>query len=400
MRLGITITKTIGVCCLALARANSAPADWPNFLGSNHNGVSDETGFIKSATEPLKMIWEREIGSAFSSFAIVGGRLYTCGAEDKQQVLYCLDAGTGEILWKKPFEKEYKEVNGDGTRATPTVHDGLVYILGAYGRLLCADAKTGEMVWEKQFSNMPKWAYAGSVLIEGDLAVASGGKSDGALVAFDRKTGKEVWKTGDDPVGYGTPFPFTFNGQRYIFGFLAKAAIIVEAKTGREVWRTKWETDWDVNAAAPIFHDGYLLLTSGYKTGAALFKLAAEGDKLNATEVWRSDVLLNKFQSAILYDGNLFASDQNALKCVEFMTGKENWKKPHISNGTLVLADGHLLLLTEKGQLQIAKASSGDFVPTLTADILAGKCWAVPVLLNGRVYARNLERLVCFDLRP
>lgn len=378
----------------------AAGADWPNFLGPNHNGISDETGFIKSTTEPLKLIWDREIGSAFSSFAIADHRLFTCGQEDKQQNFYCLNAVTGEVIWKKPFEKEFRNEHGDGTRATPTVHDGLVYILGARGRLLCTDAKSGEIVWEKQFNNAPTWAYSGSVLIEGDLAIASGGKSDGALVAFDRKTGQEVWKTGDDPVGYATPYPFTFNGQRYIVGFLGSAAIIVEAKTGREVWRTKWETDWEVNAASPMFHDGYLFFTSGYHTGAALYKLAAEGDELSAAEVWRSDVLLNKFQSAILHEGHLYTSDQNALKCVEFLTGKEKWKKPRVTNGTLILAEGHLILLTEKGQLQIAKASPEDFTPTLTTDILSGRCWSTPVLFNGRLYARNLDRLVCFNLRP
>ncbi|MDO8632177.1 MAG: PQQ-binding-like beta-propeller repeat protein, partial [Phycisphaerales bacterium] len=153
--------------------------DWPNFLGPHHDGISDETGFIKSTTEPLRLIWDREIGSAFSSFAIADHRLFTCGQEGKQQNLYCLNADTGEVIWKKPLEKEFRNEHGDGTRATPTVHDGLVYILGAHGRILCADAKTGEMVWEKQFSNAPTWAYSGSVLIEGDLAIASGGKGDG-----------------------------------------------------------------------------------------------------------------------------------------------------------------------------------------------------------------------------
>ncbi len=373
--------------------------DWPNFLGPNHNGVSDETGFLKSTTDPLELIWEREVGSAFSSFAVVSDRLYTCGTEDKQQVLYCLNATTGEILWKKAFEKEYRNEHGDGTRATPTVSDGLVYLLGARGKLLCLNALDGQVVWEKQFTHAPEWAYSGSILIEGDLAVASGGKSDGALVAFDRKTGKEVWKTGDDPVGYATPYPFTFNDRRYIVGFLGNSAMIVEANSGREVWRTKWQTDWEVNAASPLFHDGYLFLTSGYRTGAGLFRLEASGDRLNATQVWKSSVLLNKFQSAILFDGHLYSSDQTALKCVEFLTGKEVWKKARVQNGTLLLAEDQLLLLTESGQLQIGKASPDGFAPTLTADILTGRCWSAPVLLNGRLFARNLERLVCFNLK-
>lgn len=386
------------ICVLTVGQI--ALADWPNFLGPKYDLKSDETGFLKSSDKPLTKLWERRIGSAFSSLAIVADRVYTCGQEDRQQWLYCLNAGTGEVVWKKPIEKEYRNEHGDGARATPTVHDGLVYILGAHGKLLCVDAKSGDTVWEKQFGHVPTWAYSGSILIEGDLAIASGGKSDGSLVAFERKTGKQVWKTGDDPVGYATPYPFTFEGKRYVIGFNGNSAMIVEPATGREVWRTEWKTDWDVNAATPIYHDGHLFLTSGYETGSALYKLSAAGDRLSAKEVWRSDVLLSKFQSAVLHEGHLYASDQNAMKCVEFLTGKEKWKKPRVRNGTMILAEGHLILLTEGGQLQIGKASPEGFNPTLTADVLDGRCWSVPVLLDGRLYARNLERAVCYNLKP
>ena len=395
------LVRAIWLAILSTSVGGSASlgGDWPHFLGPGYDGKSDAKGLKTNWTDPLKLVWERNVGSAFSSFACVGNRIYTCGEQDKQQVLYCLDADTGKVIWDVPFEKQYKNEHGDGTRSTPTVHDGRVYILGAHGLLLCLDANSGNALWKQQFNNQPTWAYSGSVLIEGNLSVASAGKDDGALVAFDKKTGEPVWKCGSDPVGYATPYPFTINGQRFIVGFMGNAALIAEAKSGREVWRTPWKTDWEVNAASPIFHEGYLFLTSGYTTGSALLKLTSEGDKLTSTQVWKSDVLMNKFQSCVLHEGNLYASDQNAFKCVDFLTGKERWKKPKIRNATLILADGHLLLLTEGGQLQVAKASPEDFVPLGTADILTGRCWSVPVLHGGRLYARNLERVVCFDLR-
>ena len=389
----------LAIITASVGSSVSLGGDWPNFLGPGYDGKSDAKGLKTNWTDPLKLVWERNVGSAFSSFACVGNRIYTCGEQDKQQVLYCLDADTGKVIWDVPFEKQYKNEHGDGTRSTPTVHDGRVYILGAHGLLLCLDANSGNALWKQQFNNQPTWAYSGSVLIEGNLAVASAGKDDGALVAFDKKTGEPVWKCGSDPVGYATPYPFTINGQRFIVGFMGNAALIAEAKTGREVWRAPWKTDWEVNAASPIFHEGYLFLTSGYTTGSALLKLTSEGDKLTSTQVWKSDVLMNKFQSCILHEGNLYASDQNAFKCVDFLTGKELWKKPKIRNGTLVFMDGQLLLLTEGGQLQVAKASADDFAPLGTADILTGRCWSVPVLHGGRLYARNQDRVVCFDLR-
>jgi outer membrane protein assembly factor BamB len=246
---------------------------------------------------------------------------------------------------------------------------------------------------------MPQWGFAGSVLIEDDLAIATGGGSEGSLVAFDKKTGKVMWRCGDDIAGYATPYPFTFEGTRYIVGFTGVSAIIAEAKTGRLVWRTAWKTDWNVNASSPIFHKGHLFLSSGYKTGSALFKLHKKGDKLVTDEAWKGQVLMNKFQSCILHEGRLYASDQSSLVCADFLTGSELWRKPRIKHGTLVLADGHLILLTEGGKLQIAEVSPAGFEPLVTADILSGRCWTVPVLHRGRLYARDLNHLVCLDLR-
>lgn len=389
----------VGSCAFVCIFTLATKGDWPCFLGPHHDSTSDETGFKKEWKEPLKPVWKREIGSAYSSFAAVGDRIYTCGAADKQQVLYCLNADTGEIIWQKPFEKEYREDHGDGTRSTPTVDEGRVYILGAHGRLLCVDAENGSDIWEKQFKRKPTWAFSGSVLIEGDRAIASGGGNDGALVAFDKKTGNEIWKTGDDPVGYATPYPFTFDGKRFIVGFNGDSAIIVQAEDGAQLWRIPWKTDWQVNAASPLFHENYLFLTSGYSTGSTLLELGMPDGKLGYRPVWQSDVLLCKFQSPVYFEGNLYASDQNALKAVEFLTGKELWKKPRMRNGTLILADGHLILLTEDGKLQIAKPSPEDFKPLTDAQILDGRCWTQPVLHRGRIYARNLERVVCFDVR-
>jgi outer membrane protein assembly factor BamB len=346
------------------------------------------------------MVWDRTIGSGFSSFACQGNRLYTCGTQSGSQVVFCLDAETGETVWQSPIEQEYKEsVGGDGPRATPAIDEDRVYILGARGTLLCLDGGSGEKRWVHRFSHPPRWGYSGSVLIEGNLAIATGGEDDGALAAFDKMTGKPVWRCGDDIAGYATPYPFTFEGTRYVIGFTGKSAIIAEAKTGRLVWHQPWKTDWNVNAASPIYHDGHLFLSSGYKVGCALFKLRKDGDKLAADEVWRSRVLRCKFQTPILWEGYLYASDEKGLHCVDFMTGKQRWEQRRTKHGTLVLADGRLLLLTEDGQLQIAPAQPTAFEPTSTADVLSGRCWTVPVLCGGRLYTRNLERVVCLDLR-
>lgn len=387
------------VLAMNLAFPTVGRADWPNFRGLRHDGISSETGLKTRWQRPPSPVWKREIGSAFSSFAAVGDRIYTCGTADGKQVLYCLNADTGAVLWQNLFEEQFKNEFGDGTRATPTVDGDRVYILGAAGTLLCADAKTGKDIWKKEFHHAPTWAYSGSVLIEGDLAIASAGSDEGSLVGFDKKTGQLKWRCGSDPVGYATPYPFTFEGQRYIAGFTGNSLILAEARTGRQVYRRQWKTDWGVNAASPIHHDGYLWVGSGYKTGCGLLKLRQEGENLAADTVWQSKVIMNKFQSPVLYEGNLYTSDQKALVCADFLTGQERWRKRRIKHGTVIVADGKLLLLTEGGELRIAEAQTSGFEPSATAKILSGRCWTVSVLHRGRLYARNLERMVCLDLR-
>ncbi|MGB0715751.1 MAG: PQQ-binding-like beta-propeller repeat protein [Phycisphaerae bacterium] len=386
-----------GAVRLASDSAKTA-ADWPNFRGQLHDGISREANLRIDGEQPLPFLWDAEIGSAFSSFAVVNDRVYTCGATKDAQVLVALEAKTGKQLWQCPIGPPFKDSYGDGTRATPTVDDGRVYILGAHGHLRCVNAETGKVEWGKDFQHAPNWGYSASVLVDGDLAITTAGMEDGSIVAFDKRTGEARWKAGNDPVGYSTPYPFTFEGQRYVAGFTGKRLIVVRPNDGSVALEIPWETAWDVNAAAPIFHDGYLLVTSGYRTGAGVFRLSVSGDRLSAENVWKSRALLNKFQSCILRDGYLYTSDQKELKCVEFVTGRKAWNVPKLKHGTLVLAKDHLYFLTDGGELQVAPASPLKFEPTMKAEILTGRCWTVSVIQGGRLFARNLDRVVCFDL--
>lgn len=392
-----------GLALWTLAALTAVAADWPNYRGPSYDGVSAEKNVRSDWSKPPKTLWQREIGSAFSAFAVVGGKAYTCGTKDKQQVLFCLDANKGDVVWEAVIEPEFPEKSGgDGARATPTVDDGRVYIQGALGRLVCYEAANGKPVWDRTLKHKPRWGYSGSVLIEGDLAIVPAGADEGAFLALDKKTGKEVWKCGDDPAGYATAYPITFDGKRYIVGFTGKSVIIADAKTGRLAWRTEWKTDWDVNAASPIFHDGYLYLGSGYKHGAMVYKLGAKGDELTAEKVWPDDaakVLLTKFEPCVLHQGYLYVGDQNDLKCVEFMTGKEQWKQRGMANATVVLADGWLIVLSEDGKLMFAKPDPKEFKPVGETQILSGRCWTVPTLANGKLYLRDFEKAVCVDLK-
>ncbi len=392
----------LSVGLLVTLSAWAAAADWPQWRGPKFDGISPEKGFETTWKEPPPKVWDVEIGSAFSGISVVQDKLYTCGTRDKQQVLLCINAKDGKILWQTPIEKEYAErQGGDGTRGTPTVVDGKVYVQGGLGKVICADAETGKEIWSRAFEPKPTWGYSGSILVDGDLAIVNGGDEKGAIVALNKKTGEPVWQIGTGPAGYATPYPFDFEGHHYVVGFLGKSALVIDPKTGQEAWSTPWQTDWDVNAATPIFHEGCLFLTSGYKTGAGLFKLALADGKLTAQSAWDGQpnkVIMGKFQTPVLYEGNLYVSDQKELKCVEFKTGKQTWREGGIKDSTVVIADGHLFVFTEGGELQIAKASPEKYAPTAKVKLLDGRCWTVPTLHDGCIYVRNFKVLACYKL--
>ena len=391
-------------CVIALAAGAWAADNWPHFRGPKYDGISPDKGIQAKWEKAPPSVWTEkpELGPAFSTFAIVGDKAYTCGEAKGQQVLFCLDANTGKILWQEPFEKHYPDgQGGDGPRSTPTVDGKRVYVQGAWGTLACFDAEAGgKPLWSHTYTAKPTWGYSASVLIEGDLAIAVAGGDAGALIGLKKETGEQVWKAGTGNPSYATPYPFTFEGKRYVVGFLAKTVIIVEPATGREVWSQAWQTDNDVNAASPIFSDGYLFFSSGYGHGACVVKLESDGDKLKSTPVWDGKAIRAKFQSAVLHEGFLYISDEVALQCVEFKTGNPGWTEKGIKDSTLTLADGQLIVLTENGELLIAPASSKEFKPTTRVKVLEGRSWTVPVLCNGQLFLRNLKQATCLQLKP
>lgn len=409
--------NTIALFFVAMLVDPASAQDWPNFRGPKHDGIVSASGLrLNWAESKPKEVWKRTIGAGFSSFAVSNGRVFTAGTEKKQQTLVCLDEKSGAVIWQIHVEAEMTDPdpNLHGPRSTPTVDQDRVYFLGALGRLVCLKVETGDVVWEKQFRHMPHWGYAGSVLIDGDLAIVSPGVSDGAILAMDKRTGAVGWKCGDEESGYATPYPFELEGRRYICAFMAKSFIVADRATGRKVLAVDWPSHSGVNVAGPIFHDGRLLMSTGYGFGAGLFKLRRDGDGLAAEEIWKTTKLRNKFQTPLLIDGRLYTSDETGLKCVEFATGVVVWQKRGIVHSPLIAAGKQLLLLRETGELQTGRASTDGFsveseihlfegstrsmMQQITRQRQGKRCWTTPVLANGRLFARDHDTVICLDV--
>ncbi len=400
LSLGLGLSALISDSC-----GDARAADWPNWRGPNHNGISTETGwFTDWPQEGPKISWKCSIGTGFASLAVSEGRVYATGNIDDNDVVYCLDAETGKEIWKKSYTCPlFAKSHEGGPCATPTVDGDAVYTFSKNGDAIRFDAATGRIVWHKNVNQElkcehPKWYFSGSPLVSGNLVILNAGTYG---VALNKNNGTIVWQNGKGASGYSTPVPCRLGNQDAAVLAVCREVVAVNPSTGRILWKLPWRTDYDINAADVIVSDDTVFISSGYDKGCVLLKV--NGDKL--TELWANKNMRNQVNSSVLWEGYIYGFDGQVggggkLTCMDFKTGQVKWSQGGMGTGSLMLADGKLIILSEKGKLVIAAASPDGYKELVSAQILSGKCWTVPVLANGRIYARNAEgQLVCVDVR-
>ncbi len=375
-------------------------ADWPIWRGPNHDGISSE----KLTGAEVKKRWAAQIGIGFASFTVADGRVYTTGHADGKDTVFCFDAASGKQVWKHDYAADLGDKYYEGgTSATPTIEGGTAYHLSRWGDLFCFDAATGKVVWQKNIqketgADIPDWGFAGSPLVYGKLLILNVGK---AGTAVEKATGKLVWKSDTANAGYCTPYPITVNGKAQIVLSSGRAYKGFDPTNGTMLWEHTWSTSYGVNAADPILSGTKLFISSGYNKGCALLDLASA----TPTEVWRSRLMKNQFNSSVLIDGHLYGSDGDegktaSLKCIDFATGTEKWSEVSTGFCSLMAADGKLIIMTAKGELIIAKANAAKFEPISRTPVLSGRCWSAPVLANGHIYARNAAgEMTCLEVK-
>ena len=391
----------VGACFQGAADA----ADWPNWRGPNYNGISSETGWLTTwPQDGPKVLWKAEIGTGFSSMSVSNGRVYTMGNISDNDVLYCLDAETGTEIWKKSYPCPlFAKQHEGGPCGTPTVDDGAVYTFSKNGDAIRFDAATGEIVWHKNPARelglkQLTWYFACSPLLVENLVILNAGTYG---VALSKADGSVVWQNGKEASGYATGVPFSVGGLTCIVMPVCRELVGLNPQTGKVAWKVPWKTSYDINAADAVVSGDTLFISSGYNKGCALYRIAGS----NVTEIWQNRNMRNQVNSSVLWKGHLYGFDGQVggggkLACVDFQTGETKWSQAGMGTGSLMLADGKLIILSEDGKLVVAEASPDGFKELASARILTGKCWTVPVLANGRIYARNAAgQLVCVDVR-
>ena len=413
--------NALAIAAILFYALTTDAADWPQWLGPERNGVSGETGLLNNWPEAGPTVeWRIPLGRGFSGISIADGKVYTMYAESGDEYAICLNAETGEELWRIRTGPYYQEQQGgDGPRSTPTVDGATVYVLSASGMLYALDIENGAPQWQKDLvaefdCEIPKWGFSTSPLVEGDLLLLEAGGVDGnfvvdmiidrktstTAVALDKNTGNTVWTALNEKMSYSSPIAFTAAGKRQIAYFTAYSLTGIAPADGRVLWQFPWKTRWDVSASTPIFvPPDKLFISTGDDSGAAMLKIAASGDELAIEQIWQNRKMKTHFGTSILFEGHLYGFDQSILKCLNAANGEEQWKTRGYGKGTLIIADGHLVILGEEGQIGLAEATPTAFREKSKVSLLNGRCWTVPAIADGRVYARDENEIVCVDIR-
>jgi outer membrane protein assembly factor BamB len=391
----------IAIVIWAAAVFYTTAADWPQWRGPTRMGMSSENLNSNWAVEGPPVLWRASVGIGFSSIAISRGRAYTMGNSEQRETVWCFDARSGREIWKHTYPSPLGAVYHEGGPvSTPTVESNRVFTISKWGDVFCLNATNGAVIWEHDLRRdgviSNRWGFAGSPLLWRNLVILNAGGMGSAL---DRDSGRVVWLNGTKPTGYASPTVYRSRGKECILIFAAKYLEAVSPHNGHELWRFPWETAWDTNNPDPlIYHDEIFI--SSFSRGCALLRIRNDVPEV----VYDKKTLYNNLSSGIVLGDYLYAFSGEAKKntdfrCLYLPTGEVKWTRKDPAFGSLLCAEGKLLVLSEKGELILGQASPAEFKVLARAQVLGGLCWTPPALADGLVYARNATGdLVCCDL--
>jgi outer membrane protein assembly factor BamB len=391
--------------------AQKSSTDWPQFRGVNRDGISAETGLSMGwPEEGPKEVWRQKVGPGYSSISIVGEHGYTMWAAELDgeptEFAVAFDIATGKELWRTPVGERYDNEFGDGPRSTPTVDGKTVYVLSSRGDLLALKLDDGSEIWsmsltEKFGGQMPYFGFSTSTLVDGNQLLIEGGGPDGkAYASLNKKTGEVNWTSGSPPdsgPGYNSPIAVTMGGERRYVYLLGDKMTCMDDK-GNEVWTHPWPYPGETHAM-PIFVPPNKIYASGAEgVGAQLVAVTEDGGKATVEEVWKTRLMKNHFSSAVIVDGYVYGFDNATLRAISVEDGETAWAKRGYGKGSLIYADGHLLVLSDKGLLLSIEATPEAYREKGRVQALSGKCWTNPTLSAGKLYLRNHDEMVVYDL--
>lgn len=390
-------------------------ADWLRWRGPNGDGRSPVTGILTDWTGGLAKLWEVNFlcqgtrTAAWSAPVVQGNRLIVPGRDRTSDLVFCLDSQSGELIWSNSYRARTGTSHGPGPRATPVIDDDRVYTFGRGGDLTCWQLLDGALLWRRNVHDVggqePRWGHSASPLVHEDKVFVQGGGRT-LVIAYNKMTGDVVWTSMEGTAGYAALALMEMDGTVGLLVFHGTGLACLDPSDGTVRWTVSWETNYDVNATTPAVADGIVFITSGYRVGGQ----AIQVEKDRAKPLWRNRTIASHHSDPIIIDGFLYGysgqSNQNAghFKCVELRSGREQWSTNEIGWGTTTYVDGHLLCMDIEGNLFLVKPDPNAFRLVAQLKDALGEvtqpAWTIPVVANGKVYLRYMQRLVCYDLMP
>lgn len=403
--------------------------DWPDWRGTDRNAVWKESGIVEEfASETIAHKWSVDIGSGYSGPTVSNGRVYVTDRYEKpvavERVL-CVDEKTGKELWTYSYECEYRSVGYPaGPRASVVINEGKAYSLGTMGNFYCFNAKTGEVIWSKELNteyeiNMPIWGIASTPLIVDEkIVVHVSGSKNACVVAFNKNTGKEIWRNLDDRAGYSAPILISKNGKSVVVNWTEHSLSGLDPNSGEIYWRFPWKTGSGMSIATPVLYDDYIFVSAFY-SGSLLIKLG--NDYTSAEKVWqrsgeserKTDALHCVMNTPVIFDNYIYGVDSyGELRCLDFFTGDRIWEdqtavnRNRWANIHFIVKEDKVWMFNEHGELIISELSSNGYKEISRAKLIEptkkqlprGVTWTHPAFANKHVFIRNDKVLLSADL--
>ena len=389
-------------------------ADWPQWRGSDRDGVTRDFTAPTAWPATLKETWKVTVGEGHSSPVTSEGRIYVLARQGEDEVVLCLEAPTGKQLWRASYPAPYTmnpaaTGHGKGPKSTPVISGGRLLTFGINGVLSCFDARDGKLHWRKEFSKQypstsPLYGTAMSpIVVNGLCVVHVGGHDKGALTAFDVETGTVKWANGDDGPAYSSPALTTLVGEQQLVTYTQNNIVGISTSSGKLLWRMANKVPYDVNSVSPVIYKD-LVIVSIYEKGVGAFRLSKQGGQLVPQEVWRNAVYESYMNTPVLA-GNRLAGFSYKKKgqffCLNADTGKTLWESSGRmgENAAILNARDLFLFLTDEAKLFVLKTSATSFSPLKEYEVAKSPTWAHPVLLGNRILVKDKTTLAALSFQ-
>lgn len=380
--------------------------DWPAWRGLNRDGKSTDTGLLKSWPEGgPRLLWKHDdIGEGYSGVAVAAGSVYITGAVKEQLRIFCYDL-EGSPRWTITHGPSWTR-SYPGSRATPTLDDGRLYLLDGNGKIGCYQARDGREVWTRDMSDFGGkpggWGYAESLLVDGNNVYASpGGRK--SMVALDKKTGRTVWESEGNhgSAHYCSPILIRHASSAMVVNGNGGGLFAVNAKDGKLLWSNDFSANNTANVPTPAFADDHVFWSNGYGKGGICMKLTWSGSRVSAEEAWRTRDLESHHGGYVIHEGHIYGNHNGGWACIELKTGQKKWYDKGVGKGSLCYADGMLYTFSENGgKVGLVSCRPDRFEQHGEFKVAGrGTSWAHPVVTGGRLYLRYAENLYCCDIR-